>query len=90
MDLPLTNHDIEGYYKQFKINLIASIDYHDLNQYGLNDGSYVLNLDIQHWTGLYVIDQVGVYFNPFAIIYPVEIISSDDRIQPIKSVLCGY
>jgi hypothetical protein len=97
MELPLTNYDIEAHYRQFKINLIACIDYHDLNQYGLHDGSYVLNLGNQHWTGLYVIDQVGVYFDPFGVIYPVEvkkfcqnIIYSDDQIQPIKSVLCGY
>jgi hypothetical protein len=96
-DLALSNHDIEDYYKQFKINLIACIDYHSLNQYGLNDGSYVLNLGNQHWTGLFVIDQTGVYFDPFGVIYPVEvkefcpkIIYSDDQIQPLNSVLCGY
>jgi hypothetical protein len=46
---------------------------------------------------VYVIDQVGIYFDRFGVIYPVEgkkfcqnIIYSDDQIQPIKSVLCGY
>jgi hypothetical protein len=97
MDLSLTNYDIEEHYKSFKINLIACIDYHNLNQYALNNGSYVLNLGNQHWTGLYVIDQEGVYFDPFGVIYPVEVkkfctnlIYSDDQIQPLNSVLCGY
>mmetsp|Transcript_7670 Transcript_7670/g.8128 ORF Transcript_7670/g.8128 Transcript_7670/m.8128 type:complete len:149 (+) Transcript_7670:1102-1548(+) len=96
-DLALTNFDIESIYKLFKINLIACIDDHNLNQYGLNDGSYVLNLGNQHWTGLYVIDNQGVYFDPFGVIYPLEvkrfcpnIIYSDDQIQSLKSVFCGY
>jgi hypothetical protein len=74
MDLPLTNYDIEAHYERFKINLIACIDYHDLNQYGLHDGSYVLNFGNQHWVGLYVIDRVGVYLDPFGIIYPPEVL----------------
>lgn len=42
-DMSLKNYDIMDNYKQFKIDLIACVDYHDLNKYGLNDGSYVLN-----------------------------------------------
>src|SRR5690348_7646415 len=97
MDLPLTNYDIETEYEIFHINLIACIDYHDLNQYKLHDGSYVLNLGNQHWTGLHINNNVGVYFDPFGVIYPLEVkkfcpklIYSDDQIQPTTSVLCGY
>ena len=88
-DLALSNHDIEDYYQQFKINFIACIDYHSLNQYGLKDGSYVLNLGNQHWTGLFVIDQTGVYFDPFVVIYPVKLKSSAPKlfIQTIRSNL---
>mmetsp|Transcript_4437 Transcript_4437/g.4454 ORF Transcript_4437/g.4454 Transcript_4437/m.4454 type:complete len:189 (-) Transcript_4437:258-824(-) len=96
-DLALTNKDIEQIYERFKINLIACIDYHDLKLYGLNDGSYILNLGNQHWTGLFVSGNEGVYFDPFGVIYPVEVkkfcpklIYSDDTIQSLKSVYCGY
>jgi hypothetical protein len=50
-----------------------------------------------HWTALFVKDKQGFYFDSYGIIYPLEvkifcqnILYSDDTIQSLNSVLCGY
>ena len=93
----LTNFDIEEIYPLFKINLIAVIDFKDLINYNLLDGSYILNLNNMHWTALFIKDKNGFYFDSYGIIFPIEvkkfcpiIIYSDDQIQSLNSVLCGY
>ena len=95
--LILTNIDIEEIYPLFKINLLYCIDYHQIKDLKLCDGSYILNLGDQHWTCLYVKDKKGVYFDLFGVIYPTEvkkfcsnIIYNEDQIQSLKSVFCGY
>jgi hypothetical protein len=93
----LTNYDIEQIKHLFHINLICIIDYHDLIHYELIDGSYILNMNNKHWVALFVKNSKGTYFDSFGVIYPLEvkqfcnnIIFSDDQIQSIDSVLCGY
>ena len=93
----LTNHDIFEIQHIFNIHLIHCIDYHDLVNHELIDGSYVLNMDNKHWVALFVKNHKGVYFDSYGIIYPLEIknfcknlIYSDDTIQSTNSVLCGY
>lgn len=93
----ITNFDIEEIAPLFKINLICVIDVNDLLDYPFEDGSYILNLDNKHWTCLFVKSRHAVYFDSFGEIYPLEvkqfcsnIIYSDDQIQSLNSVLCGY
>lgn len=93
----LTNFDIEEFAPYFKINLICCIDYHDIKYYPLMNGSYILNLGNAHWTCLYVMNKKGFYFDSYGQIYPSEvksfcpdIIYSDDTIQSLNSILCGY
>lgn len=93
----LTNFDIEEIYHLFKINLICCSDYNNIFNYPLKNGSYILNLGNQHWTCLYVKNKKGIYFDSFGEIYPnavkqfcPNIIYSDDTIQSINSVACGY
>lgn len=93
----LTNFDIIEIAPIFKINLIAVIDYHDLQHYDLKNGCYILNLGNKHWTALFVKNYYGFYFDSYGEIYPTEvkqfcrnIIYSDDCIQSLNSVLCGY
>lgn len=93
----LTNFDILEIYELFKIDLIACIDYKDLKNYDLEDGSYILNLNNKHWVALFVKDNKGIYFDSYGVIYPKEVkkfcydlIYSDDQIQSLNSVLCGY
>ena len=93
----LTNFDIEEIAPLFKINLICCTDYHNILNYTLQDGSYIVNLGNKHWTCLYVKSRQGYYFDSFGEIYPIEIkrfcpniIYSDDTIQSLNSILCGY
>jgi len=93
----LSNFDIEEIYPLFYIKLIACIDHKDLNNYNLVDGSYILNLGNKHWSALYVLNKQGFYFDSYGIIYPQSVkifcpnvIYSDDTIQSLNSVLCGY
>lgn len=93
----LTNFDIEEIAPLFKINLICCITYREILNYPLNDGSYILNLGNAHWTCLFVSNRQGVYFDSYGQIYPKEIkifcpnvIYSDDTIQSLNSVACGY
>ncbi len=93
----LSNFDIEEMAPLFKINLICCIDYHDIINYPLKNGSYILNLGNQHWTCLYVKNKQGIYFDSFGVIYPTlvkqfcpNIIYNEDTIQSLNSVLCGY
>lgn len=93
----LTNFDIEEIAPLFHINLHAVIDFHDLKYYPLLDGSYILNLGNKHWTALFVKNKKGFYFDSYGVIYPPDvksfcpnIIYSDDNIQSLNSVLCGY
>lgn len=93
----LTNYDIEEIYPLFKINLICCIRYRDILNYPLVDGSYILNLGNAHWTCLFVKNKEGFYFDSYGVIYPTEIkmfckniIYSDDTIQNLGSVACGY
>ena len=93
----LTNFDIEEIYPLFEIDLKAVIDYKDLKYYDLENGSYILNLGNKLWTALFVKDKQGFYFDSYGIIYPRDvkifcpnILYSDDTIQSLKSVLCGY
>lgn len=93
----LTNYDIYEIYPLFNINLICCIDFKELVYYTLKDGSYILNMGNQHWTCLFVKNKKGVYFDSYGVIYPNEVkqfcpdlIYSDDTIQTLGSVLCGY
>ena len=93
----LSNFDIEEIAPLFKINLICCVDYHDIINYQLRDGSYILNLGNQHWTCLYVKNRTGFYFDSFGEIYPTiieefcpNIYYSDDTIQSLHSKACGY
>lgn len=93
----LSNFDIEEIYPLFGIDLKAVIDYKDLKYYDFDDGSYILNLGNKHWTSLFIKDGHGFYFDSYGVIYPREvkifcnnIIYSDDTIQSLNSILCGY
>jgi hypothetical protein len=93
----LSNFDIQEIAPIFKINLICCIDFHDILHYPFADGSYILNMANKHWTCLFIKDSKGVYFDSYGVIYPNEvkmfcpkIIYSDDTIQSIGSVACGY
>lgn len=93
----LSNFDIEEMAPLFKIKLLAVIDHRDLPSYPLIDGSYILNLNNKHWTALYVKNGEGFYFDSYGVIYPTtvkkfcpNVIYSDDTIQSLNSVLCGY
>jgi hypothetical protein len=93
----LTNFDIEEIFPQFKINLLACIDYHQIINYPLQNGSYILNLGNKHWTCLFVKNGQGFYFDSYGQIYPNEVklfcpnlYYSDDTIQSLNSVACGY
>jgi hypothetical protein len=93
----LSNFDIEEIAPLININLICCIDYHQIINYPLNDGSYILNLGNAHWTCLFVKNRQGIYFDSYGQIYPTKvkifcpnIIYSDDTIQPLNSVACGY
>lgn len=93
----LTNFDIEEIYHLFKIDLKACIDYHELLHFPFEDGSYILNLGNAHWTALFIKDGDGLYFDSYGVDPPVavqkfchELSVSDDTIQSLNSVLCGY
>ena len=93
----LTNFDIEEIAPLFNIDLHAIIDFNDLKYYPLLDGSYILNLGNKHWTALFVKNKKGFYFDSYGVIYPPavkkfcpNIVYSDDNIQSLNSVLCGY
>ena len=93
----LSNFDIEEIAPLFEINLMCCCDYHDILNYPLLDGSYILNLGNMHWTCLFVKNKEGFYFDSYGQIYPREIklfcrniIYSDDTIQSLNSVACGY
>jgi hypothetical protein len=93
----LSNFDIDEISPLFNIDLICCIDYHQLLNYPFKNGSYILNLGNKHWTCLFVLNRQGVYFDSYGQIYPKEvkifcnnIIYSDDTIQSLNSVACGY
>lgn len=93
----LTNFDIFEIYPLFNINLIACIDVNDLANRQLVDGSYILNMNNKHWVALYVENGKGFYFDSYGIIYQTivkkfcpNVIYSEDQIQSLNSVLCGY
>ncbi len=93
----LSNFDIEEIAPLFKITLLAVIDHRALSSYPLVDGSYILNLNNKHWTALFVKNKQGFYFDSYGVIYPTSvkkfcpnILYSDDSIQSLNSVLCGY
>lgn len=93
----LSNFDIEEIYNLFHIDLHAVIDYKDLLKYPFLDGSYILNLGNKHWTCLFVKNSKGFYYDSYGVIYPKEVkifcpnvIYSNDNMQSLNSVLCGY
>ena len=100
---PLTNFEIEKYFRN-ELKFKGVFSRNNLPRV-IEDGGYIVNLDDMgnsgtHWVAIYVNGDRATYFDSFGVEHvPVEILKflkNKDlhvnifRVQPTKSVLCGY
>ena len=100
--LPLTNFEIQGYYKN-KPRFNGAYSRNNLSK--IKNGAYVINLDKYenigtHWIALYVKNNEVIYFDSFSVEYISKefqkfIGNKNTRtntfiIQDYKSIMCGY
>jgi hypothetical protein len=102
---PLTDGDIYKFATDNKIPLNAILMRNEKKPKGVN-GFYVFNLDDKdnggtHWTCAFFNKTQILYFDPFGLAPPVEILKfmksynknvsySSSQLQNIKSITCGY
>ena len=100
--LPLTNFEIQGYYKN-EPRFNGAYSRNNLSK--IKNGAYVINLDKYenigtHWIALYVKNNEFIYFDSFSVEYISKEIqkfigNKNTRtnifiIQDYKSIMCGY
>ena len=101
----LSNYDLQNYCKELKINLVAIVSKNQLYELKPKIGCYIVNLDSvgngTHWVCLILFEKISIYFDPFGIIPPTNVIRfckrfgkrliySTDQLQHINSIYCGW
>jgi hypothetical protein len=112
-DTPLTellsNIDLEQYCQKLKIPLICVVAKDQLKIKKPQLGCYIINLENAgqgqgtHWTSFIIFPETVVYFDPFGVVPPINVISfakrfskkmkfiySSDKIQDLQSEYCGW
>jgi hypothetical protein len=102
----LSNLDLENYCKKLKINLVAIVSKNELCKLKPKTGCYIINLEDSggngtHWVSLILFEKISIYFDPFGLIMPSNVIRfckrygkkliySSDKLQHIDSIYCGW
>lgn len=102
----LSNLDLQNYCKELKINLVSIVSKNELCKLKPKTGCYIINLEDSggngtHWVSLILFEKISIYFDPFGLIMPSNVIRfckrygkkliySSDQLQHIDSIYCGW